>query len=135
MRVGAAPTWGAFVCGIGFLVWAAALAWSCVREYRRNVTVRVTVGATRQTESGRRVWVELHEKEEALGGERSFFLRPAGFRKREFRAGEQLAVSVDARRPVFFYPAGQYARCRLWHVCLVAGALGATALIVTLARR
>ncbi|MFC8664970.1 hypothetical protein [Streptomyces sp. NPDC057199] len=114
--------------GLGVLLWALFLALSCLREYRRKVTIEVEILGAIELSTGAsyrfspvngdvRLDRSVTESEWVAS-------TPRKFGGRQFSTGEAVSIDYDPGYPAFFYPAGEYPVVRLWQVVLFAAVAG-----------
>ncbi|MEU5297476.1 hypothetical protein [Streptomyces umbrinus] len=114
--------------GLGVLLWALILALSCLREYRRKVTVEVEILGAIELPAGasyRFSLVDGDVRPDRSATESEWVAStPRKFGDRQFSMGEAVSIDYDPGYPAFFYPAGEYPAVRLWPIILFAAVAG-----------
>ena len=114
--------------GLGVLLWALLLALSCLREYRRKVTIEVEILGAIKLSTGASYRFSPVDGDVRL--DRSVTepewvaSTPQKFGDCQFSTGESVFIDYDPGYPAFFYPAGEYPVVRLWPIVLFAAAAG-----------
>ncbi|MFD3378369.1 MULTISPECIES: hypothetical protein [unclassified Streptomyces] len=115
--------------GFGVLLWGVLLTLSCLREYRRKITIEVEILDTLKLSTG------LSYRFSPVNGDTRLdrsvtetdwiASTPRKFGDRKFSMGEAVSIDYDPGYPAFFYPAGEYPVIRLWPITLLASMAGA----------